>query len=509
MKKRLFVSYSRNDSKLVDEFVENSSNFNFEVWIDKRDQEYGKKWRDSIVEAIKSSDGAILFVTQDSLNSKAVKELEIPEFLNQKDTRGEDFLLYIVILDYVPENTLREFQTINNEFIFKERHIKNVGANKLDSEELLPSEMLEGARQKYWFRLCSEIYNDLISSGNKQIVKKFIINKKFKNFIKRSSILSLLISLMFLGYTGFTSVNERFNNAIENITKAVEELESVPEASDSTNESNMIIQSEDSTTTTAAPTTTAIKNSNENIKVGEAYQINLLRQDMSFLDNLFLEWVEQAKVFSITQYKKGVVLSFTPLYDLNAYKINLNGKNIGSTNFRGSWYHHYNNLVLKNLTDSEFYSLEIYLVDRYYREFGPINFDFQYVWNNDDPFRYDDIEYTDFDGILVGDFSNNPNRHVIPNTPTLKSNLNAVEVNTYYEISNLYKYRIVIDNLIYEQFTHYLVVYKDEIIYLSNILDFYVTEEMFDEYIKIIPFNNILSYGNSFDLLITKSMFEE
>ena len=84
MEKRLFVSYSRKDYELVNEFIENTKLFNFDVWIDKRDQEYGKKWRDSLTQAIRGSDGAILFVTINSLNSRAVKELEIPEFLSEK-----------------------------------------------------------------------------------------------------------------------------------------------------------------------------------------------------------------------------------------------------------------------------------------------------------------------------------------------------------------------------------------------------------------------------------------
>ena len=33
-------------------------------------------------------------------------------------------------------------------YIFRDRHIKNVSANKLDSEKQLPSEMMVGAREK-------------------------------------------------------------------------------------------------------------------------------------------------------------------------------------------------------------------------------------------------------------------------------------------------------------------------------------------------------------------------
>ena len=41
--------------------------------------------------------------------------------------------------------------------------------------------------------------------------------------------------------------------------------------------------------------------------------------------------------------------------------------------------------------------------------------------------------------------------------------------------------------------------------FLSNVLDFYVTEEVFDKYIKVIPYNNIFNFSDSIDILITKS----
>ena len=197
MKKRLFVSYSRKDYELVNEFIENTKLFNFDVWIDKRDQEYGKKWRDSLTQAIRDSDGAILFVTINSLNSRAVKELEIPEFLSQKDLRGEDFKLYIVILDYVPEKLLNEFHTADDEYIFRERHIKNVSANRLDSEQKLPSEMMSGARQKYWYKLCDEISEDIDNLAEKNKPQR-VLNKKRKNIVKRVMKVSILTSIVSL-----------------------------------------------------------------------------------------------------------------------------------------------------------------------------------------------------------------------------------------------------------------------------------------------------------------------
>jgi hypothetical protein len=539
MKKRLFVSYSRKDFELVDEFVESTEHFDFNVWIDKRDQEYGKKWRDNLTHAIDESDGAILFVTINSLNSRAVRELEIPQFLEQKDTRGEDFKLYIVILDYVPEKLLEEFQTEQGEYIFKERHIKNVSANRLDSDQKLPSEMMPGARQKYWYKLCEEISEDInyLAEYKKPILKISEKNKKnLKRLIKYSVSSSILFLLLYAGYFGFNQLNNTVNNTLQNFNETLEGLSNsnntnseqeidnqnpvVTLLEDSENLPTTIASSTTSTSTSTSTTTsTTIRvtpttapvdptNGSSQIKLGEKYKLNILNQTYEWLDELFLQWANSARVYSVTQYEEGVVLSFTPLYDLNGYKLYLNGENIGSVNHFGAWYTKYNNIVLKGLKESEFYTLEIYVVDRYYREFGPITYDFQYVWNSDDGFPYNNLSYNEFNGILIGNFSNNTGGDG-NERPILKSDLNNIDIATYDLGTNAYpRYQIIISNLVYEKFTHFVVVEGDQMIFLSNVLNFYITEDIFDKYIKIIPFNNIFNNGESVDLLITKSLFE-
>ena len=539
MNKRLFVSYSRKDFELVDEFVVSTEHFDFDVWIDKRDQEYGKKWRDNLTHAIDESDGAILFVTINSLDSRAVRELEIPKFLEQKDTRGEDFKLYIVILDYVPEKLLEEFKTEQGEYIFKERHIKNVSANRLDSDQKLPSEMMPGARQKYWYKLCEEISEDInyLAEYKKPILKISEKNKKnLKRLIKYSVSSSILFLLLYAGYFGFNQLNNTVNNTLQNFNETLEGLSNsnntnseqeidnqnpvVTLLEDSINLPTTIASSTTSTSTSTSTTTsTTIRvtpttapvdpsNGSSQIKLGEKYKLNILNQTYEWLDELFLQWANNARVYSITQYEEGVVLSFTPLYDLNGYKLYLNGENIGSVNHFGAWYTKYNNVVLKGLKESEFYTLEIYVVDRYYREFGPITYDFQYVWNSDDGFPYNNLSYNEFNGILIGNFSNNTGGDG-NERPILKSDLNNIDIATFDLGTNAYpRYQIIISNLVYEKFTHFVVVEGDQMIFLSNVLNFYITEDIFDKYIKIIPFNNIFNNGESVDLLITKSMFE-
>ena len=37
--------------------------------------------------------------------------------------------------------------------------------------------------------------------------------------------------------------------------------------------------------------------------------------------SVFDSWVANASIYKITQWKEGIEFEFTPLYDLNAYKI--------------------------------------------------------------------------------------------------------------------------------------------------------------------------------------------
>ena len=101
----------------------------------------------------------------------------------------------------MPEKLLNEFHTDDDEYIFRERHIKNVSANRLDSEQKLPSEMMPGARQKYWYKLCDEISEDIDYLAEKNKPQK-VLSKTRKNILKRAvraSIFTSIISLLLYG----------------------------------------------------------------------------------------------------------------------------------------------------------------------------------------------------------------------------------------------------------------------------------------------------------------------
>ena len=516
MTKKLFVSYARKDYKLIEEFIETSKLGNFELWVDQHSQDYGDIWQQSISEGIENSDGAIVFVTQNALQSNIITEFELPKIIEKKDA-SKNYFLYIVIIDRVPQNILNDFQLNNGQKIFSERHIINSSANK-DLNKELPSEMMIGARGKYWTQLVSTIQSDF--SKNKQTTQ---ISKKKIRGVRQ---ISLFLVIALIGYTIYASVNSLANSLDNRVASAVSNIiDSIQNSSSIDNVSNIPADTSTSTTiadsttttvpivttttvtstTTTVPTNTTIASSTASSR-SNVYELNLLTQNVDFQRDIFENWVSNASIYKIIQWKEGVEFEFTPLYDLNAYKIYVNGTNVGTQllNQNNSYYVYENKVVLTGLRNTGRYEIEIYIIDRYYREFGPISTTFRFEYNNDDDFPHFSIPYTTF-----GDLNVAENRTNNFNSPEITSpkELSDVEVTTYK--LNDSTVRLAISNLSYKNFTHFIVVVDDEMIFLSNVLDtVQITKNMVGRYLLVYPMNNVLVFGNPYELLVSEDFFK-
>ena len=255
MDKKLFVSYARKDYKLVEEFIEASSLGSFDLWIDQHSQDYGDKWKDSIHKAIDSCNGAIIFVSQNSLKSEIITQFEIPEIIRKKDS-DKSYFLYIVIIDRVPQNILDNYVLSDGQKIFQERHIINSSANK-DVNKDLPSEMMVGARGKYWTQLVSTIQSEL--SANKQKTKK---TRRQFNGIKPLLITSVFLLVGYLAYASISSITSSLDNRVSNaVASIVESIQSSSNSDENTTpvpaaSNNETTIETTSTTTTLSVTTT-------------------------------------------------------------------------------------------------------------------------------------------------------------------------------------------------------------------------------------------------------------
>ena len=76
----VFVSYSRKDSKTVDQIVARLTAEGLEVWIDREEIKAGELWRTQIVEAIDTCDAFILMLSCNSVVSDNVrKEIDLAQ----------------------------------------------------------------------------------------------------------------------------------------------------------------------------------------------------------------------------------------------------------------------------------------------------------------------------------------------------------------------------------------------------------------------------------------------
>ena len=83
MEHDIFISYSRKDTDIVDQFVNGLTEAGYSVWIDREGIYSGDQWKIKIVQAIKNSSIVVFFSSESSNSSEfTIKEINIA--LDQK-----------------------------------------------------------------------------------------------------------------------------------------------------------------------------------------------------------------------------------------------------------------------------------------------------------------------------------------------------------------------------------------------------------------------------------------
>jgi molecular chaperone DnaK (HSP70) len=117
--KRFFVSYAREDQYWVNR-IEKSLSLLTEkklvaLWIDRTENATGTLWEENILNAIDSTDAAIVLVSEDLLASKFIQTKELPRLFARREQAGIQFIPIIVrFCPYTLSQDLAQFQTFNN-----------------------------------------------------------------------------------------------------------------------------------------------------------------------------------------------------------------------------------------------------------------------------------------------------------------------------------------------------------------------------------------------------------
>ena len=126
MKYDVFISYSRKDTKIVDEFVGRLESEGFRVWIDRDGVESGDAFKRVIVNAIKES-ALFMFFSSESSNSSpwTTKEVSIAVHYEKpivpikldKTIYNEDLEFDLVNLDYIDYSDLAMHQPLMEKLV--------------------------------------------------------------------------------------------------------------------------------------------------------------------------------------------------------------------------------------------------------------------------------------------------------------------------------------------------------------------------------------------------------
>jgi hypothetical protein len=143
-RRRIFISYSHKDEKYISELLTHlqpmEKSLLLEKWSDK-DINPGAEWFSKIQDAIESADVAVLLVSPDFLASQFIRKYELPQVLEQRDSR--DLCVFWIPVRASSFNTtpLKDIQAV-------------IDPNKPLAEK-------GRLRDKAWVHICAMIQNEL------------------------------------------------------------------------------------------------------------------------------------------------------------------------------------------------------------------------------------------------------------------------------------------------------------------------------------------------------------
>ena len=242
-KKQVFISYARKDKEYVESFIKNGQNRGFEIFVDETDKQPGSNWKERILDKIHYSDAAFLFISKNSLREDSpIRELEIPEFIYQNNTKSKRFGLFPknkfqffpVFIDYVDQDVIDNFnfkslKTGEFENLFSNYDIWNLEANdKSNKENKMPSAMSRDELNAFWAELNLQMTNAVKGrkitkmgsidswTSNRKDATQYIFNS-IKRIIGYIFLISVIGYLLFLNNQGSDQTSEVFNIGPESV----------------------------------------------------------------------------------------------------------------------------------------------------------------------------------------------------------------------------------------------------------------------------------------------------
>jgi hypothetical protein len=124
----IFVSYSREDSNLVDEVVEHLRNSDLDIWRDRQEMVLGERIRERILNGIQSSSVVLVFISRHSVESRWVLgELDTAMMLEMSgDTKVVPVFLGRIADEKIPGDLRGKF-SLDLRYNFQKRWLEEKG----------------------------------------------------------------------------------------------------------------------------------------------------------------------------------------------------------------------------------------------------------------------------------------------------------------------------------------------------------------------------------------------
>ncbi|MCU0432352.1 MAG: toll/interleukin-1 receptor domain-containing protein [Bacteroidia bacterium] len=113
-KPKVFISYSRQDSRFADCIVCEIKNAGGDPWLDREQIKPGDEWPELTLNTLKASDYTILILSRQSVNSKGFVQEEFLEAIKEMKRRNRKYIFTFKTDDCEIPEPLRHLHSVSN-----------------------------------------------------------------------------------------------------------------------------------------------------------------------------------------------------------------------------------------------------------------------------------------------------------------------------------------------------------------------------------------------------------
>jgi hypothetical protein len=112
-RKKIFISYAREDREKVESLYEQLKSAGFEPWMDIRSIRGGEEWKSAIQQAVEEADFILICLSKNSITKTGFFQTEIRVALSYREREGDILLIPVRLDEYPIPNSLSKLQYVD------------------------------------------------------------------------------------------------------------------------------------------------------------------------------------------------------------------------------------------------------------------------------------------------------------------------------------------------------------------------------------------------------------